>query len=45
VLEEQEDVVDAALKAEFDELSLEAEGFAVGDATEVEVMDHALCRL
>ena len=41
VLEEQQDVVDATLEAEIDELRLEAEGFVVGDAAEIEVLNHA----
>ena len=45
VLEEQQDVFDAALEAEVDQLRLEAEGFVVGDAAEIEVLNHALCRL
>ena len=41
MLEEQQHVFDAALEAEVNQLSLEAKAFVVGDATEIEVLDHA----
>ena len=42
VFEEQQNVADAALLAEFDQLRLEKERFAVVDAAEIEVLDHRL---
>jgi hypothetical protein len=40
VLEEEEDVFNTALEAEVDQLGLEAKAFVVGDAAEIEVLNH-----
>ncbi len=40
VLEKEQDVVDAALEAELDQLRLETKSLIVGNATEIEVLDH-----
>jgi len=40
VFEEEQDVVDAALEAELDQLRLETKSFAVGNAAEIEVLNH-----
>ena len=40
MLEQQQDVVDAALEAQLDELRLEAKSLVVGNAAEIEVLNH-----
>ncbi len=45
MLEEQKHVADAARGAQRDQLFLQAKGFAVVHAAEIEVLDHPLMRL
>ena len=40
MLEQQQHVADAVLLAQRDQLFLQAQGFGVGDAAEIEVLNH-----
>ena len=42
MLEEQQDVADAALLAQLNQLRLQAQSFGVVDAAEIEVLNHGL---
>ena len=45
MLEQQQHVADAVLLAQRDQLLLQAKGFSVGDAAEIEVLNHHCLRL